>query len=132
LLINIHEAVGASENPAVMWTSTDLAASLGSAFGQAALLMGGLILATGARNALVLRQGLLRSPVTPVVVCCAVSDWVRTAAGAFGRQLALAGTTLRAAGHRCIHRGGDAGHRPGAAARSSSGVTLHPLTPVLT
>lgn len=43
-----------------------------------------LIVAIGAQNALVLRQGLLRSHVGPVVVVCALSDAVLIAAGIAG------------------------------------------------
>lgn len=44
----------------------------------------GLIVAIGAQNALVLRQGLLRQHVGPVVVLCTVSDWLLIALGVFG------------------------------------------------
>ena len=47
-------------------------------------LMAGLIVAIGAQNAYVLRQGLLRSHVGPVVALCALSDWTLTALGVFG------------------------------------------------
>jgi L-lysine exporter family protein LysE/ArgO len=51
----------------------------------AGLLTGlSLIVAIGAQNAYVLRQGLLRSHVLPVVVVCAVSDLVLIAAGVSG------------------------------------------------
>jgi len=51
----------------------------------AGLLSGlALIVAIGAQNAYVLRQGLLRSHVLPVVVVCAVSDLVLIAAGVSG------------------------------------------------
>ncbi len=46
--------------------------------------MAGLIVAIGAQNAYVLRQGLLRKHVGPVVALCALSDWALTAAGVFG------------------------------------------------
>jgi L-lysine exporter family protein LysE/ArgO len=45
---------------------------------------GSLIVAIGAQNAYVLRQGLLRHHVTPVVVVCALSDVVLIAAGVSG------------------------------------------------
>jgi L-lysine exporter family protein LysE/ArgO len=57
---------------------------LASAALQGLLTMGGLIVAIGAQNALVLRQGLARSHVAPVVAFCTVSDWVLTALGVFG------------------------------------------------
>ena len=44
----------------------------------------GLIAAIGAQNALVLRQGLTRSHVLPVVVVCTLSDWLLIALGVFG------------------------------------------------
>lgn len=43
-----------------------------------------LILAIGAQNALVLRQGLLRQHVFPLVLLCALSDAVLIAAGVAG------------------------------------------------
>ncbi|ETW12597.1 L-lysine exporter [Roseivivax marinus] len=43
-----------------------------------------LILAIGAQNAFVLRQGLMRRHVLPVVLTCAVSDAVLIAAGVSG------------------------------------------------
>jgi L-lysine exporter family protein LysE/ArgO len=51
----------------------------------AGLLTGlSLIIAIGAQNAYVLRQGLLRSHIGPVVAVCAVSDLVLIAAGVSG------------------------------------------------
>ena len=51
----------------------------------AGLLTGlSLIVAIGAQNAFVLRQGLLRQFVGPVVAICAVSDLVLIAAGVAG------------------------------------------------
>ncbi|RZL40635.1 MAG: amino acid transporter [Rubrivivax sp.] len=44
----------------------------------------GLILAIGAQNALVLRQGLKREHVGAVVAVCVVSDWLLIALGVFG------------------------------------------------
>ncbi|MDB9857677.1 LysE/ArgO family amino acid transporter [Amylibacter sp.] len=43
-----------------------------------------LILAIGAQNAFVLRQGLLRSNVLPLVLFCAISDAILIAAGVAG------------------------------------------------
>lgn len=45
---------------------------------------GSLILAIGAQNAFVLRQGLLRSHVLPLVLLCALSDAVLISAGVLG------------------------------------------------
>ena len=63
---------------------TDAASPLALAFSQGWLMMGGLIVAIGAQNAFVLRHGLLRSHVGPVVALCALSDWALTALGVFG------------------------------------------------
>ena len=51
-----------------------------------------LLLALGAQNAFVLRQGLLRAHVLPLVLFCAISDAVLIAAGVagFGTLVALA------------------------------------------
>ena len=51
---------------------------------QGLLTMAGLIVAIGAQNALVLRQGLVRRHVMAVVMVCTVSDWLLTALGVFG------------------------------------------------
>ena len=50
-----------------------------------------LIVAIGAQNAFVLRQGLLRSHVGPVVAVCVVSDVVLIAAGVAGAGAAVQG-----------------------------------------
>ena len=50
----------------------------------------GLIVAIGAQNAFVLRQGLRREHVASVVLFCAVADAVLIAAGVFGMAQALA------------------------------------------
>ena len=63
---------------------TAAASPLALAFSQGWLMMGGLIVAIGAQNAFVLRHGLLRSHVGPVVALCALSDWALTALGVFG------------------------------------------------
>jgi L-lysine exporter family protein LysE/ArgO len=55
-----------------------------SAFFQGWLMTAGLIVAIGAQNALVLRQGLTRSHVGPVVLVCTLSDWLLIALGVFG------------------------------------------------
>ena len=49
----------------------------------------GLIVAIGAQNAFVLRQGLRLEHVGPVVAVCAASDLVLIAAGVFGAGAAL-------------------------------------------
>jgi L-lysine exporter family protein LysE/ArgO len=55
-----------------------------SALLQGWLMTAGLIVAIGAQNALVLRQGLTRTHVGPVVVLCTLSDWLLIALGVFG------------------------------------------------
>jgi L-lysine exporter family protein LysE/ArgO len=50
-----------------------------------------LILAIGAQNAFVLRQGLRRAHVLPVVLTCALSDAVLIAAGVSGASVVAAG-----------------------------------------
>jgi L-lysine exporter family protein LysE/ArgO len=78
-------------------------------FVQGLALSFGLIVAIGAQNAFVLRQGLRREHVGSVVVFCAVADAVLIAAGVMGmaqalgqspnlaRTLALAGAAFLAA-----------------------------------
>jgi L-lysine exporter family protein LysE/ArgO len=58
--------------------------SMAPALLQGWLMMAGLIVAIGAQNALVLRQGLLRRHVGLVVALCTLSDWLLTALGVFG------------------------------------------------
>ncbi len=93
------------------------------AFAQGLALSLGLIVAIGAQNAFVLRQGLRREHVGSVVLFCALADALLIAAGVFGmaqalgerpglaRVLALAGTAFLAmygarAMHRARHPGG--------------------------
>ena len=54
-----------------------------------------LILAIGAQNAFVLRQGLLRQHVLPVVLFCAVSDMILIVAGVGGLSLLIADAASR-------------------------------------
>ena len=66
---------------------------------SAALLQGwltgaGLIVAIGAQNALVLRQGLMRQHVTPVVLVCALSDMLLIWLGVFGLGRLIASSPL--------------------------------------
>jgi L-lysine exporter family protein LysE/ArgO len=61
----------------------------GSVFLQAWALSLGLIVAIGAQNAFVLRQGLRREHVASVVVFCALSDALLIAAGVLGMGQAL-------------------------------------------
>jgi L-lysine exporter family protein LysE/ArgO len=107
----------------------------------------GLIVAIGAQNAFVLRQGLRREHVGSVVLFCAVADAALIAAGVLGmaealgdhpglaRALALAGAVFLAVyGWRALQRarqsqqlqasaGGDA-MRPGAALAQAAAFTL--------
>lgn len=53
-------------------------------FAQGWAMGAGLILAIGAQNALVLRQGLKREHVGAVVAVCTLSDWLLIALGVFG------------------------------------------------
>jgi L-lysine exporter family protein LysE/ArgO len=62
----------------------------GSVFIQGLFLSLGLIVAIGAQNAFVLRQGLRREHAGSVVMFCAVADAVLIAAGVFGMAQALA------------------------------------------
>ena len=65
-----------------------LPVSLG-VYAQGLLLSLGLIVAIGAQNAFVLRQGLRREHVGSVVIFCAVIDAVLIAAGVLGMARAL-------------------------------------------
>lgn len=65
-----------------------------SAFLQGWLMTAGLIVAIGAQNALVLRQGLMRAHVGPVVVVCTLSDWLLIALGVFGLGAAIQSSPL--------------------------------------
>lgn len=65
-------------------TIPPMASSVSAAFAQGWLMTAGLIVAIGAQNALVLRQGLARSHVGPVVLLCTVSDWLLITLGVFG------------------------------------------------
>ena len=56
---------------------------------QSLALSLGLIVAIGAQNAFVLRQGLRREHVTPVVAFCALADATLIAAGVLGMAQAL-------------------------------------------
>lgn len=58
-------------------------------FAQGLVLSLGLIVAIGAQNAFVLRQGLRREHVGPVVLFCALADAVLITAGVLGMAQAL-------------------------------------------
>jgi len=100
-----------------MTTLPSTLATVWPVFVQALFLSLGLIVAIGAQNAFVLRQGLRREHVGSVVVFCAVADAVLIAAGVLGmsqalanspgiaRVLALAGAAFLAVyGWRALHR----------------------------
>ena len=70
-------------------TSPALLHDAPSALLQGLLTMAGLIVAIGAQNALVLREGVLGRHVLPVVLVCIVSDWLLVALGVFGLGAAL-------------------------------------------
>ncbi len=59
-------------------------ATASAVFAQGWVMGAGLILAIGAQNALVLRQGLMRQHVAAVVAVCTLSDWLLIALGVFG------------------------------------------------
>lgn len=60
------------------------ASAAGAALGQGFFMGAGLIMAIGAQNALVLRQGLARKHVGPTVLLCVLSDWLLIVAGVYG------------------------------------------------
>lgn len=116
-------------------------------FVQGLALSLGLIVAIGAQNAFVLRQGLRREHVGSVVVFCAVADALLIAAGVLGmaqalgqrpalaRALALAGALFLAAyawralrrarhPHQLQASSGGAGLRRGAAVAQAAAFTL--------
>lgn len=63
-------------------------------FAQGWAMGAGLILAIGAQNALVLRQGLKREHVGAVVAVCTLSDWLLIALGVFGLGALIQGHPL--------------------------------------
>lgn len=128
-------------------TPTAAASSALPVFVQGLALSFGLIVAIGAQNAFVLRQGLRREHVGSVVLFCAAADAVLIAAGVLGmaqalgrspglaRALALAGAIFLAVyGWRALCRArdpqrltastGGAGLRQGAALAQAAAFTL--------
>jgi len=71
-----------------------MTSALSSAFFQGWLMTAGLIVAIGAQNALVLRQGLARTHVGPVVALCTASDWLLIVLGVFGLGAAVQSAPL--------------------------------------
>jgi len=105
------------------------------AFVQGLVLSLGLIVAIGAQNAFVLRQGLRREHVGSVVLICALADAVLIAAGvvgmaqamgehpAYARALSLLGALFLATyGWQAFRRARQPGHLD--AAQSGPGLTL--------
>lgn len=72
-----------------MTTTYNTFSSVSPAFVQGLVLSLGLIVAIGAQNAFVLRQGLRREHVGSVVLFCAMADAVLMAAGVLGMAQAL-------------------------------------------
>jgi L-lysine exporter family protein LysE/ArgO len=126
---------------------TPLAVSAFPVFVQGLFLSLGLIVAIGAQNAFVLRQGLRREHVGSVVLFCAIADAVLIAAGVLGlsqvlgrspglaQVLALAGAAFLAVyGWRALQRArqahqlnaapGGEGLRLGAAMAQAAAFTL--------
>lgn len=68
--------------------------TLSAALTQGWLTGAGLIVAIGGQNALVLRQGLMRQHVGPVVAVCALSDMLLIAVGVFGLGRLIAASPL--------------------------------------
>ncbi|HRQ81980.1 MAG TPA: LysE family transporter, partial [Azospirillaceae bacterium] len=62
-----------------------------AAAGNGFFLGGGLIVAIGAQNAFLLRQGLLRRHVLPLALFCACSDALLIAAGVGGLGSLISG-----------------------------------------
>ena len=67
----------------------DQSSAAAAVFLQGAALGGSLIVAIGAQNAFVLRQGLRREHVAPIVAFCALADVLLIAAGVLGMGQAL-------------------------------------------
>jgi L-lysine exporter family protein LysE/ArgO len=78
------------------WNDTFL--GVGPVCAQGLFLGLGLIVAIGAQNAFVLRQGLRREHVASVVAFCAVADAVLITAGVFGMAQALGDRPMLARG----------------------------------
>lgn len=72
-----------------MFDSPDTTSLAFPVFAQGLALSFGLIVAIGAQNAFVLRQGLRREHVGTIVLFCAVADGVLIAAGVLGMAQAL-------------------------------------------
>ena len=128
----------------------DLSMPVAPVFLQGFVLGLGLIVAIGAQNAFVLRQGLRREHVAAVVLFCALADAALITAGVFGmaralgdrpqlaRALALAGAAflawygwqafqrMRHAGSLQAAAGGEALSRRAALAQAAAFTLLNP------
>jgi L-lysine exporter family protein LysE/ArgO len=91
--MTLLESAAAAENPP-MPASTLAPATAPAVFAQGWAMGAGLILAIGAQNALVLRQGLKREHVGAVVAVCTLSDWLLIALGVFGLGALIQGQPL--------------------------------------
>ncbi len=130
--------------------ATFSSSSIWPAFIQGLALSLGLIVAIGAQNAFVLRQGLRREHVGSVVLFCAIADAVLIMAGVFGmaqalgdrphwaRALALAGAVflawygwkalmrMRKPDHLQAASGGDGLNRRATVAQAAAFTLLNP------
>ncbi|MGQ2921486.1 MAG: LysE/ArgO family amino acid transporter [Hydrogenophaga sp.] len=79
-----------------MLNSVGLSSHVLSVFVQGLALSLGLIVAIGAQNAFVLRQGLRREHVGAIVAFCGIADGVLIAAGVLGMAQALGDSPLMA------------------------------------
>ena len=146
-MVSFFEQLGPSQRMTTISTNLSLALPV---FIQGLFLSLGLIVAIGAQNAFVLRQGLRREHVGSVVLFCAVADAVLILAGVMGmaqalnnspglaRALALAGAAFLAVyGWRALRRarnpqplkasdGGEAFSRTAAVAQAAAFTLLNP------
>jgi L-lysine exporter family protein LysE/ArgO len=66
--------------------------TVGGTFGLGFVLAGSLILAIGAQNAFVLRQGLRKEYVLPIVLFCSIADLLLITAGVLGLGAVIKGS----------------------------------------
>jgi L-lysine exporter family protein LysE/ArgO len=91
--MTLLESTATAENPS-MSAATLASTTAPAVFAQGWAMGAGLILAIGAQNALVLRQGLKREHVGAVVAVCTLSDWLLIALGVFGLGALIQGQPL--------------------------------------
>lgn len=82
--MTLLEFTPAAENPPMSAFAHLAHPQAPAVFAQGWAMGAGLILAIGAQNALVLRQGLRREHVGAVVAVCTLSDWLLILLGVFG------------------------------------------------